>query len=63
MSVTKSCMLAATKAVAFAEDAHFDARLEYLCNAISLDEYAAVVSAVAQVRVIAESGMPARESP
>ena len=56
-------MLAATKAVAFAEDAHFDARLEYLCNAISLDEYAAVVSAVAQVRVIAESGMPARESP
>lgn len=56
-------ILAATKAVAFAEDANWDAREDYVAGRISYSEYIEVGQACAYVRGIAAAGTPAQESP
>lgn len=56
-------ILAATKAVAFAEDANWDARRAYVAGEIGFREYAEVLQACAYVRGIARCGKPAVESP
>jgi len=55
--------LAATKAVAFAEDAYFDTAVDFAARRIGDQEYLEVYAALQQVRRIAASGMRVVEAP
>lgn len=54
--------LAATKAVAFAEDARFGATIDYALGVIDFQEYIEVIQACAYVRGVAAAGTASLES-
>lgn len=54
--------LAATKAVAFAEDTHFDASLDVVCGDMSPAVFNEIRAALAQVRRIAAGNIQPVES-
>lgn len=61
--MSRNTQLEVTKAVAFAEDSHHDARCLYLDGEIRNPSYFAVVEALAAVRAVASSGAPMQEQP